>query len=177
MCPICLSVMFEIYELNNCGHLFCEDCIKRLEECSLCKNNQIQYYKSKYLKRKLYEQNVKCYSPDCDKIFALSEADQHFNSCHQMCNKINSEYGINTIINNKDQNVVITDNDHNIENIVTTDNDHDIIENVVISEDHITDIDSDSDIDSIKNTKIVIAVIVLAIFIYIIYKYIWLKIV
>ena len=155
ICPICLSVMFEIYELNNCGHLFCKDCIKRLKECSLCKNDKVRYHKSKYLKRKFYEQNVKCYVPSCDKIFTLSEAKQHFTNCHQM-NVINSKNETNIIINNEDHIINInTGNNYGMIGSVEINSENDIIDN------------NNDDFYCCKITTILIAFVII---IYTIYK-------
>ena len=71
-CPICYSIMFKVCELDNCGHLLCKKCVKKIKDCPICKNRNVYYHTSKYLQRKLYDQEVKCTIPKCNKIFTFS---------------------------------------------------------------------------------------------------------
>ena len=81
-CPICYNIMFQVCELDNCGHLFCNKCIQRLDMCPLCKNTNTQFHSSKYLQRKLFNQKVKCFITDCDNIFTIVEAENHLVKFH-----------------------------------------------------------------------------------------------
>ena len=82
VCPICLSIMFKICEFDVCGHLFCENCIQHLNECSLCRNQNVRYHESKYLQRKLYNQNIKCPVVYCDQTFQLTQSKDHMIKYH-----------------------------------------------------------------------------------------------
>ena len=82
LCPICFSVMFEICEFDDCGHLFCQNCIGKLDNCSLCRNKNLCYHKSKYLQRKLFDQNVLCFLSDCNQTLKLAEIEDHIVKHH-----------------------------------------------------------------------------------------------
>jgi len=76
--------MFKVCELDNCGHLLCKKCVKKIKDCPICKNRNVYYHTSKYLQRKLYDQEVKCTIPKCNKIFTLAETDEHISKYHEI---------------------------------------------------------------------------------------------
>lgn len=81
-CPICYGIMFRIHEVSACGHLFCDSCIAKLEECPLCKGKDLDHRESKYLKRRLENQTVRCYLEKCERTFTLNEARAHLAKEH-----------------------------------------------------------------------------------------------
>lgn len=135
-CPICFSIMFKVCELDRCGHLYCEDCIKQMKDCSICKNKDTFYHTSKYLQRKLYNMEVKCLVPDCDKIFTLTEAVNHLLKYHTESSDIDKDYKVDNNINhaintnkyndpnyNSENNLIDLNLNSNINNKINNDND------------------------------------------------------
>ena len=81
-CPVCYGIMFQIREVTACGHLFCDSCITKLEECPLCKGKDLDHHESKYLERRLGDQRVRCYIENCTRTFTINEARDHLAKEH-----------------------------------------------------------------------------------------------
>jgi len=78
VCPVCLDLLHEPYQVEPCGHIFCEPCLRRLGQknpmscsCPLCRtkigfckhlaatSREIrEEYESLYLKRKKFERST-----------------------------------------------------------------------------------------------------------------------
>lgn len=88
-CPICFNIMLEIYAVDLCGHLFCDECILMLDKCPYCHNldeinnstkKEFKYHKAVYLIRRLNNKIVKC--PNCDEETILSNLNKHNKEKH-----------------------------------------------------------------------------------------------
>lgn len=81
-CPVCYGIMFQVREIIACGHLLCDSCITKLEECPLCKCRDLDHKGSKYLERRLWNQIVRCSHEHCERTFPLNEARDHLAKEH-----------------------------------------------------------------------------------------------
>ena len=48
-CPICLTVIpTEKIEIARCGHAFCNDCMKKINQCAMCRRPLNEIYDRTY---------------------------------------------------------------------------------------------------------------------------------
>jgi len=80
-CPICCNIMRGATE-TDCGHLFCESCIKSWmkikQRCPICKQKIAKHSSSFYFRNKISRLQAKC---KCGKILHLKMLDDHQNVC------------------------------------------------------------------------------------------------
>ena len=85
-CPICLNLIWNIVELNECGHTFCEYCIdesikKAGNFCPICKISPITKRNSKTLIRFLNKIKIKCMNPQCQETPEYTDYLSHLEKC------------------------------------------------------------------------------------------------
>ena len=62
-CPICLELVYEPV-LTNCGHLFCQRCVRSQTKCPTCRD-ELRCMRNQRDERKVKGLKVKC--PNCEK--------------------------------------------------------------------------------------------------------------
>lgn len=119
MCPICLDIMYKIYEIDECGHIYCGNCINLINICPICKNDKYNNHRSKFLERKLYGMELICPHDKCNKKLFYQEYKLHLVECHKDLN-ISEDYKnyLNDIKNNK-YNYILFDVNY-LKNLITT---------------------------------------------------------
>jgi len=86
VCPICLQIMRDAAE-TNCGHLFCEGCLKTwmktntLRRCPICKTKVVQHSSSFYFRSKISRLQARC---KCGQVFYLKQLDYHQDVCKEV---------------------------------------------------------------------------------------------
>ena len=79
-CPICLELVSDPVQ-SSCGHLFCEECIKGIEQCPVCSydRNSFKTTPDHYNRRRLRSFKVKCPKSEegCDWQGDLGDAERH----------------------------------------------------------------------------------------------------
>ena len=85
-CPICLNLIWNIVELNECGHTFCEFCIDKSIKmtgnfCPICKASPITKRPSKTLIRFLNKIQIKCINKQCSETPEYSDYLSHLEKC------------------------------------------------------------------------------------------------
>lgn len=119
-CIICRQMMTDIYELDNCGHLYCKTCIKKINKCAICKKQNIGYHNSLYLQRQFFNMKVICpinnnckYNPDLYNLY------KHVLICDYIlvkCDVCNKQVFKKDIVNHKQQNCIDNENTISINN-------------------------------------------------------------
>ena len=85
-CPICLNLIWNVVELNECGHTFCEFCIdKSIKKtgnfCPICKTSPITKRSSKVLIKFLNKIKIKCANKQCSETPEYSDYLSHLEKC------------------------------------------------------------------------------------------------
>ena len=85
-CPICLNLIWNIVELNECGHTFCEFCIDKSMKlsgnfCPICKTSPITKRSSKTLVRFLNKIQIKCPNNQCSETPEYLDYLSHLEKC------------------------------------------------------------------------------------------------
>ena len=85
MCPICLLVLREPFQVTCCGKSFCRACIEEAYDnsdyCPACKQDDYDVFPDKGLQQDLYSFHVHCSNKDegCDWRGELRALDEHVN--------------------------------------------------------------------------------------------------
>ncbi len=85
LCPICLLILRDPYQVTCCGKSFCAACIQRVQDssqlCPTCKQGEFELYPDKGLKQELHSFRVYCCNKTegCDWQGELGQLDQHLN--------------------------------------------------------------------------------------------------
>ncbi len=85
ICPVCLQIIREPYQVTCCGKKFCKVCIKRIKytknACPTCTQKEFSSYSDKGLKQALYDLKVRCshQREGCEWTGELGQLDDHLN--------------------------------------------------------------------------------------------------
>jgi hypothetical protein len=87
-CGICKNIMLEeIAELPECAHVFCQRCldfddrINNRKQCPICRKPFLFYSISKRAAKDLKNIMIKCYHPECNVSFPISDIANHQLTC------------------------------------------------------------------------------------------------
>lgn len=85
-CPICLNLIWNIVEINECGHTFCEFCIDesiRLDGnfCPVCRKSPITRRPNKTLIKFLNKIQIKCMNKQCSATPDYTDYLSHLEKC------------------------------------------------------------------------------------------------
>ena len=84
-CPICFLVLREPYQLECCGHIFCQTCIEQVrvnnKPCPTCNRAEFLMFADKRLRQSLYAYRVRCTleKEGCQWVGELRELEKHLN--------------------------------------------------------------------------------------------------
>lgn len=84
-CPICFLVLRDPYQVDCCGHIFCQTCIKQVHAknrtCPTCNTVDFSMFADKRMRHSLYAFRVKCAleKEGCQWVGELGELEKHFN--------------------------------------------------------------------------------------------------
>lgn len=176
-CPICFDIYKNPLQIQ-CGHRICDECIKKVTECPLCKNDIQTYYDDKAFLREIKGIDVMC--PNCDLCLSVIDLQEHVSECEgveEIC-KYGCTYDLNRgnikdhyknhkkenkdkcpICNNSVDNEINSDMDDRGKNNDDV-NSSDVYNYEV---DHAVNYDHDSDYESQRPLKICFAIIIIII--------------
>jgi len=107
-CPICLKLVWDVVDCNQCGNVFCRSCIlesltKVNDSCPLCKYSPVKTTDCKTIKKVLSNIQIKCPNTDCQYNPLYSNYVTHQEKClyrkYICCNKgCNYENSLNNEI-------------------------------------------------------------------------------
>ena len=107
-CPICLKLVWDVVDCNQCGNVFCKSCIlesltKVNDSCPLCKYSPVKTTDCKTIKKVLSNIQIKCPNTDCQYNPLYSNYVTHQEKClyrkYICCNKgCNYENSLNNEI-------------------------------------------------------------------------------
>jgi len=109
-CGICLGAPISAHETEECGHLFCRDCIMKWldekKECPYCRKPLTRdgVRKSVWIQRKVQSLRVKCGNAEhgCEETCTVADLDRHMERCP--CTEVKcpfSMHGCDAVISRK----------------------------------------------------------------------------
>ncbi len=87
ICSICTSILREPVQIECCGQLFCEECLKkwleRQKSCPHCRDYQLKYIKDRRMKQNINASKIYCPNRyrGCKVIITLRERYTHRDDC------------------------------------------------------------------------------------------------
>lgn len=99
ICVICFKIIFDPFESNPCGHLFCHSCVLEINKhtCPCCNTKINGYHRNNNLRRRNLQLKLKCYNKNvgCTESFTIKNLLKHCRDCQNEIVKCNLGCGQN----------------------------------------------------------------------------------
>ena len=114
-CPICIKIAENAVESECCGNIFCLLCTKKLNNCPICRKENLKTHQSLMMRKIIKSIPIKCIY-DCGYINTIDLMDQHYLLCQnrlfnckiQNCNKYFKKDDFIKHISKDHENFIIT---------------------------------------------------------------------